>query len=92
MAIYKKPNVSLEIYVLDQEYSLEVNDPAVASGVLAELEQGQTLHIPGEEENPDAIIPYHAVTLVYVRTTFEEVTKEDANCVMGEEQAETGEG
>lgn len=83
MATYTKTLVSLSIYVHGQNDPITVQDTAdsaVASGVLASIEQGKTLHIPGD--GSEMIVPYHAVIAVEVTKSTESVTKEDVTCVV----------
>lgn len=79
MATYTKTTIELSITLHG------VDDPITVSGdeawgVLASIEQGNTLHIPAD--GAELIVPYHAVIAVTVTKSTEEVTKEDANCVV----------
>lgn len=80
-----KPTIELEITVNGVDTTIEIDDTAVASAVLAQAQAGKDLYFP--VEGGSLLIPFHAVTLIAITRGTEEVeAPEDALCVTPEEE------
>lgn len=80
---YKKPLKTIQVIVHGMEDSpLTIADTAAspkASNALAEFSDYKTMHLPGAgPEGADVLIPFHAVTAIYVTVAqSDDITRPD---------------